>query len=143
MNRKKIIVVVFFISGVCIFLLMVNFLDKLSDNDPCVTDTAMVPTALAHDVLVSTIIFKENAVFPLCSSVLSGGTIIWVNESGKKIQVSSDPHPVHSDNSEISDGKFVLELEPGQSTSVVLTRRGKFGFHDHLNPSLVGKIIVE
>lgn len=132
--NKKLVGILLFVSAVAAFILMDRFLDGLADKDFCTEANAK------H---MSTIIFTNDGVSPLCSIVQSGQKVIWENKSEKTIQVSSDPHPVHSDNSEISSGKFVLQLEPGKNTSVIMIRRGTFGFHDHIKPSLSGKIIIK
>ena len=77
------------------------------------------------------------------TTVTSGGKIKWVNNSSKKVSVASDPHPVHSANSEITNGQFVIELAPGASAEVTVTKKGTWGFHDHLNPTTKGTVVVQ
>jgi len=144
MFKRKFTGIIIFICAIGGFLLMVEFLNMLSrDDDACEETFALTPVASAHNPVVATIIFTDTLVSPFCSVVVSGGKVVWINSSKGLIQVSSDPHPIHSDNSEISEGKFVLDLEPGQSASVILTRKGIFGFHDHLKPNLRGKIRIQ
>ena len=139
-KNRNIAVVLVFAGVIGVFVFMISFLEGLSDKNPCVPEA--VNAAFAHDESVAIVRFTDEGVFPECSNIPSGGTVIWVNEGANIIQVSSDPHPVHSDNPEISDGKFVLILPPGESAQVTLEKRGTFGFHDHINPSLSGKIII-
>lgn len=122
-----------FIGVVGAFILMDRLLESLADKNSCTEAVA------AH---LSTIVFTPMGVSPECATIESGQKVTWENKSGRTIQVSSDPHPVHTDNAEISSGQFVLQLEPEQSANVILTRKGTFGFHDHIRPSLSGKIIV-
>lgn len=82
--------------------------------------------------------FSPNPV-----TVKSGQKISWVNQSSAKMQVGSDPHPIHSANDELTNGQFVMELEPGTTVAVVLTKTGTWGYHDHLNPGQRGKVVVE
>ena len=143
--KKKIIGIAILAVAAAAFAFVVFFLESLSgssDKNPCPEGVAMAKTAFAHD-LYETITFTDDGVSPACSAILSGGAVMWVNKSTKSIQVSSDPHPVHFYNSEISDGKFILQLEPGEQKSVTMIKRGTFGFHDHKNPSLVGKITIK
>src|SRR5438046_1001494 len=121
MINKKVIGLVVFICGLGGFLLMAQFFNMLSGDDSCSPKISFIQVAFAHNPEAATVVFTDNGVFPACSVVVSGGSVIWVNNTSKSIQVSSDPHPVHTDNSEISEGKFVLELKSGQSARVVLT----------------------
>ena len=49
----------------------------------------------------------------------------------------------HKVNQEITGNDFVIELAPGESSKVQLTKTGEWGYHDHLRPSMTGKIIVQ
>lgn len=76
-------------------------------------------------------------------TVKSGAGLTWVNNSAKKIQIGSDPHPTHTANAQLSNGQFVLEIAPGSSATVTLTTKGTWGYHNHLNPGVRGKVVVE
>ena len=76
-------------------------------------------------------------------TVKTGQVITWTNKTSKKVQIASDPHPTHTANSELTNGEFVTELAPGASANVTLTKVGAWGFHDHLNPSMKGKVTVQ
>ena len=134
MNKGAFTIVALLIGGTAAFLFMDGFLDRLADDDSCVAAVAEKASAIT---------FTESGVTPACSIASSGQKITWVNATPRVIQVSSDPHPVHSDNPEISDGKFIIQLDPGQGADAVLTRKGTFGFHDHAKPSLTGTLIIE
>lgn len=90
-----------------------------------------------------TISATDNGFSPTNATVKSGGEITWVNNSSAKIQVGSDPHPTHTSNPEITGGQFVIELAPGASSAVTVTKKGTWGYHDHLNPASRGKVVVE
>lgn len=90
-----------------------------------------------------TITFTGSGVEGSMSKVKSGGTITWENTGTTKVQVGSAVHPQHTDNQEITDNKFVLELAPGAEEIVTVTKTGTWGFHDHLNPKANGKVVVE
>jgi len=91
-----------------------------------------------------TITFSDEGVSPSPVKVKAGGSIKWVNNSSAKIQIGSDPHPTHTTNAQITGSQFVIELAPGQSSdSVKVTKTGTWGYHDHLNPVVRGKVVVE
>jgi len=60
------------------------------------------------------------------------------NNSAVAIQLQSNPHPLHTDNSELNIGT----IAPDQSKTATLTKTGTFGFHNHLNPSERGTITI-
>lgn len=60
-----------------------------------------------------------------------GQSVTFVNNDSRTRNVSSDPHPVHTD----CPGLNVGILSPGQSrTSNALTSARSCGFHDHDDP---------
>ena len=89
------------------------------------------------------ITFDNGEVIPSCFKMSQGEEIVWVNAGEKNIQIAADPHPVHSGNKEVSDGGFILELAPGEEKTVTINKVGKTGYHDHLDSSAGGAIIVE
>lgn len=89
-----------------------------------------------------TIRATDSGFNPTQAWVKSGGQITWVNNTSKKIAIGSDSHPTHTLNQEISGGKFVLELDPEKTKTVTVTKDGIWGYHDHLNSSVKGTVII-
>lgn len=82
----------------------------------------------------------DGTIFTLSSTTMkSGGVVKVANKSSKDLEFNSDPHPVHTDNSELNTGR----IPAGKSASFNLTTKGKWGFHNHLNASQKGELIVE
>lgn len=77
---------------------------------------------------------------PASVEISKGGKITWKNNDTVDHQPASAPHPVHTDLPVLGNGKV---LTPGEDFSVIIDQVGVFGFHDHLNPSLVGTITVK
>lgn len=102
--------------------------------------SASTNTESGEEVIIT---FTDDGFSPAQVTVKSGGAIKWVNNSSAKVQAASDPHPTHTTNPEITDGDFVIELAPGASSSVKITKSGTWGFHDHLKPAVRGKIVVQ
>lgn len=76
---------------------------------------------------------------PSTLTVRLGETVTFWNEDTENHQVSSNPHPVHTDYPQLNGGV----LTPSESRSVAFSRAGTFGYHDHLNPALQGTIVVQ
>jgi hypothetical protein len=74
--------------------------------------------------------------------VAVGGTVTIVNNAASPHEMSSDPHPVHTDCPGLNFGS----LQPGQQrTSQPLTTARTCGIHDHINPgtaSLTRSIVI-
>lgn len=100
-----------------------------------------VTSGVAEGAVVITL--TDGGFTPAQVSVKSGGKVAYTNNSSAKIQIGSDPHPVHTANDELTGGDFVIELAPGVSATVTLTKTGTWGYHDHLNPGIRGKVVVE
>jgi hypothetical protein len=90
-----------------------------------------------------TVTVTANGVTASSTTLASGGTITWVNSDNRVHDMSSDPHPQHSDCPTINAG----DLNPGQQRTVgPITSVRACGFHDHLNPgstTLQGRITVQ
>jgi len=90
-----------------------------------------------------TVTFSDSGVSPSTVTIKSGESLTWVNNSSKSVQVGSANHPTHTLNRELTSGEFVTELAPGASATVTLTKKGTWGYHNHLDPSVTDKVVVE
>ena len=88
------------------------------------------------------ITYTNSGYGPQSLTVKTGETITWKNDSSSTIQIGSANHPTHTINRDITGNNFVIELAPGESAQVQLTRTGEWGYHDHLRPSMTGTITV-
>jgi plastocyanin len=92
---------------------------------------------------VFTINITNAGVSPANVVLAIGSRVRFVNQSTTGHQMSSDPHPVHTDCPPINQVPF---LGPGQSGQTgTFPNARTCGFHDHLDPfnvTLQGSIIV-
>lgn len=88
---------------------------------------------------VATITYSDNGFNPSSLTVSAGDTITIKNASTENLQFSSDNHPAHTNNQELNQ----IELAPDQSQTITLTKKGIWGYHNHLNPDRTGTITVE
>jgi plastocyanin len=92
----------------------------------------------------TTITISNNAVCPQNITVPRGTQVTFVNSDSRTHEMTSDPHPEHSDCTEIN---AVGNLVPGQSrqtSNLVIARR--CGFHDHIAfdvKALQGSITIQ
>lgn len=85
-----------------------------------------------------TIEVTANGFSPSSVTVKTGTQIIWINKTDSMVTVNSDPHPVHNLYPQLNLGRF----GPNESVSVTLDKPGTYTYHNHLDPSMTGIIIV-
>lgn len=80
----------------------------------------------------ATLTINANGITPSNPTINAGQSITLVNNDGKAHEISSNPHPVHTECPPLNFGS----LSPGQSrTSNAFATTGTCGFHDHLDPN--------
>jgi len=136
MNKRILIGVVIgvVVIGVVAWLLMGSKQDTAAPSNT----TGNTSTNTSNTSISGTITYTDNGFSPATLSVKSGDTIRVVNQSSTSLQLSSDPHPTHSDNPELN----MSALEPGKDSTLKVTRTGTWGYHNHENASDTGKITV-
>lgn len=85
----------------------------------------------------------DGRVTPATLTVAVGSRVTFVNNHSRQHDMSSDPHPDHTDCPEVTVGN----LQPGQSRQTQnLSTVRTCGFHDHNEPSnsaLTGSIRIQ
>lgn len=107
--------------------------DQNQNQPPATSSSNSEPTA------ANTIVFDGSSFSPATLTVKSGTTVTIKNVSSQDMQFDSDPHPVHTDDPELNVGT----VAPGSSVTFTVTKTGSYGYHDHLDPSIQGRIVVE
>ena len=106
------------------------------------TQTEATTTSSAEDVVpVSSLVLVQDGKFnPQVLTVKKGTEVTWVNKDTEPCWVASDPHPIHNGYPGFDAGKGMIQDETYKFT---FQKTGTFGYHDHLNITNTGKIIVE
>lgn len=94
------------------------------------------PTTQTND---QTITLTSTGFTPTTLTVKTGTKVTWVNKSGSMGDVDSDPHPIHTSYPAMNFGTF----SDGSTVSLVFNTAGTYHYHNHLNPSQTGTIIVQ
>ena len=97
------------------------------------------PSNNQNESAATTITYDNSGFHPSSVTVKSGTKVTFKNGSSSTIQVDSDPHPEHTDNTELNVGT----ISPGSTGSATLTTKGTWGIHNHLDASMRGTIVVE
>lgn len=106
------------------------------------TQTEATTATTADDVVpVESLVLIQNGKFnPETLTVKKGTEVTWVNKDTDPCWVASDPHPIHNGYPGFDAGKGIIQDETYKFT---FQKTGTFGYHDHLNITNTGKIIVE
>jgi plastocyanin len=138
---KKIIVIV----AIVIFVLIGGVFMLTRDSNETVApgkspaDTTKDIPATGVDSATSTITYTNDGFSPSTITVSSGTTITIKNDSSKSLQFASNDHPTHTKNPELNGST----IDAGQSQTITVTQTGTNGYHNHLNPSDTGTIVVQ
>ena len=87
----------------------------------------------------SPITYANSGFTPSSLTVKAGDSVTIKNNSDGPIQIQSNPHPIHNDNDELNVGL----IQAGKTSTFTVTKTGTFGYHNHLNSSETGTIIVQ
>ncbi len=92
----------------------------------------------------ATITITSAGISPKSVTVASGSSVTFINNDSQPHDMSSDPHPQHTDCPEMNGVGFI---QPGQTKSTNAFRTVRTcGFHDHNQPSTVslqGNIVIQ
>ena len=100
--------------------------------------------------MTATITYSGSTYSPQEVTIKKGGTVTWKNASGANMWVASAQHPTHTAYSGTSRTEHCPDTSRtafdqcvgGGDYSFTFTKAGTCGYHDHLNPSAFGKVIV-
>jgi plastocyanin len=95
-------------------------------------------------VVGTTVTITANGVSPKNLQITPGARVTFVNSSAREHEMTSDPHPEHTDCPAINQVGVIV---PGQSKETGnLNAVRSCGYHDHANPqntSLQGQITIQ
>ncbi|OGM95185.1 hypothetical protein A2524_03875 [Candidatus Wolfebacteria bacterium RIFOXYD12_FULL_48_21] len=83
--------------------------------------------------------YTSTGFSPAPLAVSAGDTVVFRNESTAGMWVASAPHPVHTDYPGFD---AMRPYAQGESYSFTFTRVGTWKYHNHLNPTHYGSIVV-
>jgi|SRR5664279_5349880 len=120
-----------------------------NNNNPSTASTAQSTPSSApssqssspssNQQAAATITYSDSGFSPSTTTVKSGDTVAIKNTSSNDMQLDSNPHPIHTDDTDLNVGP----VSAGQTKTFTVTKTGTFGFHNHLNPGDTATIIVQ
>jgi plastocyanin len=94
---------------------------------------------MGPDVLVVQVNFDGTSFSPNTVNIKAGDIVVFKNNSQQDFWPASNPHPIHTDYPEFDAKK---NIPPGGKYQFQFEKVGTWGYHDHLNPSITGTIVV-
>ena len=92
----------------------------------------------------ATLVIQNNTICPQSITISRGGQLTILNQDSSTHDMSSDPHPAHTDCPELNQ---IGTLNTGQQrTSGNLNTARSCGMHDHITPdraSLKANIVIQ
>ncbi|HYE22229.1 MAG TPA: cupredoxin domain-containing protein [Verrucomicrobiae bacterium] len=87
----------------------------------------------------NSITIQNDTFVPATLTINRGQTVTWVNKDQVNHYVASDPHPQHTALPGFDSGAFA----PNATYLYTFDKAGTFTYHDHLQPTSKGTIIVK
>ena len=82
------------------------------------------------------VVYTDSGFSPQTLTVKVGTTVTFRNESESQMWVGSDPHPLHTHHPDFD------QLGDERTYSFTFTKTGNYHYHNHLDPSHVGTVMV-
>ncbi len=141
MNKILVVAVVAAIAVVGIYILLGASKNGAQNS---MSEQAATPTVEKTDKskmeqAKNTITLTSQGFSPSTLTVSKGAKVVWVNNSGSTASINSNPHPTHTDYPLLNLG----QVTDGESVELTFPKSGTYGYHNHLNPTETGTVIVE
>jgi plastocyanin len=133
MNLKNLLLVICVLA----VLLFVGFLGSQSTSNKKSPETS---SSVQEEPDVTVKLVDQGKYEPETVVIKAGQVVRWVNDSKGLMWVASNPHPSHTDLSGFDQKEI---LRNGASWQFKFVNPGQYFYHDHLEPSRRGKVIVE
>lgn len=139
------LIIVLVLAGGAFAITGKNKDDKTTNTTTNTSEQTSIPgkdsegSSTGETKAAATITYDGSSFSPINVTVKSGDKVTVTNNSNKQLEFASDPHPVHTDDTDLNAG----DEDPGKSKTFTVTKKGTFGFHNHYNAAQRGKIIVE
>lgn len=146
MNRKALLIIVAVAALVTLVVVLIASSGKEEKKTEVKTTTAPTSapkaTATASSQSQSSgakVTVDDSGFNPKTVTIKAGQSVTWQNNSGTTIDIASDPHPTHTILPDLRSNA----LANGKSYTFTFTKAGSFGYHDHLNTSMKGTVVVQ
>lgn len=124
----------YLIAGLAAILILIGGYYFLSKNNYQAPGVA--PISVAGNIVT----YTDSGFVPASISIKVGEVVVFKNNSSGGMRVASNPHPVHTDLPGFDSNQVISS---GESFSYTFVKVGSWGYHNHLNPSQGGTVVVQ
>ncbi|MBI3631121.1 MAG: hypothetical protein HY221_02180 [Candidatus Sungbacteria bacterium] len=94
-----------------------------------------------------TVTYTDAGFSPATIAITHGAKVVFKNAASDSMRVSSNPHPIHTGYPTTggcigSTFDSCRVIWPGESWPFTFDKVGTWGYHNHLNPSEEGTVVV-
>ncbi|MFB6225516.1 MAG: hypothetical protein ABEI13_03610, partial [Candidatus Paceibacteria bacterium] len=121
-------------------------------TDSSQSEKTSSPSELASDV-AATVRYQNGEFTPQTVTVQSGDTVKFINQGDGEMWVGSDEHPTHTqyDGTTLSEhcqdgdatSRVFDQCSTGRTYTFTFEKSGEWDYHNHVNASAGGTVIVE
>ncbi len=132
---------------------IVNTTGGTATQVPQATSTGDMAAAQSGAPLSATITYNGSSFSPANVTIAKGGTVTWVNQGSGSMWVASGVHPTHTlydgTNEQAHCAAGYTGPAPfdqcgnGSNFTFTFDKTGSFQYHNHLNPSANGTVVVQ
>jgi plastocyanin len=157
MSKKTLVILIVIVVALVLAAVLLSGPAEAPSTE---TPTSQVPAPGFEDVpeaVVNTggmeVVYTDAGFSPSTLTVQAGDTVTFSNQSSVDFWPASAAHPTHAVYSGTSlsehcpDGSEAFDacagISPGESWPFTFNKVGTWRYHDHLNPSRTGTIVVE
>lgn len=130
--------------------------EEVAINTPTPSVSPEPTTSPSPDISKNVVTYTDSGYKPNTITIKKGETVVWKNESSSQMWTASAIHPTHKayPGTDISlcGAQTLIAISmfdscagvvSGQSWSFKFDNVGIWGYHNHLNSSKFGKVVVE
>ena len=85
------------------------------------------------------VVYQNNSFSPATLTIKAGDRVVFINRHTAPIRISANPHPIQTSFREFDSDT----LAPGESYEFTFSEKMTLNYHNHFNPGVEGKIVVE
>lgn len=138
MTKLLLAVVGFVVLAGAFLILNTNSQNRQTSDENTITPTETTNVPQNGENETSTVTLTEEGFEPKTLTVKTGTKVVWINKSGMTATVDSAVHSTHLVYPRLNLGDFTS----GESLELVFDEPGTYIYHNHLNASQNGIVIV-
>lgn len=141
MNNKTLVIIIAVLVLIGAVVVVAGKLGNKSaqPSTPAQSTTGQDTGGTVPKETIKNVTFTRSGFDPKTVTIKAGTRVIWLNKSGGPATVNSAIHPTHQVFPPLNLGEF----PDGSSVQLVFDKPGTYNYHNHLNPSQTGTVVVE